>query len=111
MNLSDLTPGQLRRAADLKERIQKLQSELDRIFGGAASTNTATNGRRKKRKMSKSARAKIGAAQKARWAKLKGTAKSVGKPKPKRKMSAAARALISAAQKARWAKVKAAQNK
>ena len=57
--------------------------------------------------MSKSARAKIGAAQKARWAKLKGTAKSAGKPK--RKMSAAARALISAAQKARWAKVKAAQ--
>jgi len=61
--------------------------------------------------MSRSARAKIGAAQKARWAKVK--KKSTAKPaaKKKRKMSAAGRAKIAAAAKARWAKAKAAGRK
>ena len=53
---------------------------------------------------------KIRAAQKARWAKIKGT-KPAGTPakKIKRTMSAAAKAKISAAAKARWAKIKAAK--
>ena len=59
--------------------------------------------------MSAAGRASIAAAQKARWAKVKGK-KSSAKPvkKAKRKMSAAARAKISAAAKKRWAKAKAA---
>jgi len=56
--------------------------------------------------MSAAARRKISLAQKARWAKAKGSA-----PKPRRKMSAAGRARIIAAQKARWAKVRAAKKK
>jgi hypothetical protein len=60
--------------------------------------------------MSAAARAKISAAAKARWAKVKGDKPAVPAPKAKRrKMSAAARAKISAAAKARWARVKAAQ--
>ena len=56
--------------------------------------------------MSAAARAKIAAAQKARWAKVK---KSVAKPVAKKKsgISAAGRAKIAAAAKARWAKAKA----
>jgi len=41
----------------------------------AGSKNVATKATRKRRKMSKEARAKIAAAQRARWAKQKGTAK------------------------------------
>ena len=61
--------------------------------------------------MSASARARIGAAQKARWAKVKG--KKAAKPAVagRRKMSPAARAKIAAAAKARWAKAKAAGRK
>ena len=66
--------------------------------------------------MSAAAKAKISAAAKLRWAKVKG-AKPAAKPKaiPARKkkggMSAAGRAKISAAAKARWAKAKAAGKK
>ena len=59
--------------------------------------------------MSAAGRAKIAAAQKARWAKVKNAAAKpvVKAPAKKRKMSAAAKAKLSAAAKARWAKVKA----
>jgi hypothetical protein len=60
--------------------------------------------------MSAAGRARVAAAQKARWAKIK-TAKSVVKPAKKFTMSAGARAAISAAAKARWAKIKAAGKK
>ena len=33
MNISDLSPSQLRQAATLKERIAKLQKELNSILG------------------------------------------------------------------------------
>jgi hypothetical protein len=66
--------------------------------------------------MSAAARAKISAAQKARWARQKaGETKQSARPKgsgrKRRKMSAAARAKISAAQKARWARQKAIETK
>ena len=56
--------------------------------------------------MSASARRKISAAAKARWAKVRGTAKAAPK---KRTMSLAGRRKIAAAAKARWAKFRAAQ--
>ncbi len=63
--------------------------------------------------MSAAGRARIIAAQKARWAKVnaaKGPATSSPKTK-KRKMSAAAKAKIAAAARARWARAKAAGRK
>jgi hypothetical protein len=54
--------------------------------------------------MSLAARRKISAAAKARWAKIKGTAKAAPK---KRTMSMAARRKIAAAARARWARVRA----
>jgi hypothetical protein len=86
----NITPTQLRKAADIQERIQSLQKELGQLLGGDVSTPAQTTEAPKKRKFSAYIRAKMRAAQKARWAKIKGTAPSA-KPAPaakKRKMSA-----------------------
>src|SRR5437016_396237 len=64
-------------------------------------------GSRGRRRMSASARAKISAAQKARWAKTKGH-KVVPIKAGKRRISAAGLANIRAATKARWARWRAA---
>jgi hypothetical protein len=57
----------------------------------------------KRLKMSAKSRAKIAAAQRARWAKVRVKAKVAT---PKRTMSASSRRKIAAAQRTRWAKVK-----
>jgi len=85
----NITPTQLRKAADIQEKIQSLQEELSQLLGGSGPAETAVTEAPKKRKVSAAARAKMRMAQKARWAKIKGTAPST-KPAqtPKRKMSA-----------------------
>ena len=102
--MTNLSASQLRRAANIKDKLTSLQKELTRLLG---STDVAV-APRKRRKMSAAGRAKIAAAQKARWAKVAGR-KSATKPvkKARRKMSAAGRTKIAAAAKARWAKAKA----
>jgi hypothetical protein len=102
--MTNLSASQLRRAADIKDKIESLQKQLTRLLGGTDGAAAP----RKRRKMSAAGRRKIAAAQKARWAKVKGR-KSAAKPvkKARRKMSAAGRAKIAAAAKARWAKAKA----
>jgi hypothetical protein len=66
----DLSAQQLRRAAAIKEQIQSLESKLARILGSPAKP-VAVVVPKKKRKMSAAGRAKISAAAKARWAKVK----------------------------------------
>ena len=92
----------------LKKERDRLTGELRAIgaalaaFGHAYGKGTGT------RKLSASARARIAAAQRARWAKVRETAKVV----PiggKRTLSAAGRKRIAAAQRARWAKAKASK--
>jgi len=102
--IKNLTVDQLKQALAIREQIESLEADLNQILGGEIPIPHATKG---KRKMSAAARAKIGAAQLARWAKAKGV-KVEKSAKPRRKMSAAARAAISAAAKARWKKAKAA---
>lgn len=68
-SLTQLSAVQLRRAAGLKEKIAALQKQLDSLLGGAASPAAAA-APKKKRKLSAAARARIVAAQKARWAKV-----------------------------------------
>lgn len=123
------TLQQLKRALHLSETIDQLQAEMSSILSSAGAKvlgvvesglKSATKGiqniqvKRKKPKMSKAGREAIAAAQRKRWAKLKGkkskTAAAKAAPKAnkkKGKMSAAGRAAIVAAQKARWAKVRA----
>src|SRR5947209_7193589 len=102
--ISNLSAQQLRQAASIKDKIDELQTELERLLG--SSTSAPSTGKRTW-KMSASARAKIAAAQKARWAKVKGKSVESAK-KGKRKMSAAGRAKIAAAARLRWKKAKAA---
>jgi hypothetical protein len=85
----NITPQQLRKAADIQERIQSLQEELGQLLGGEVATPAQTAEAPKKLKFSAYTRAKMRAAQKARWAKIKGTAPSIEPAtEPKRKMSA-----------------------
>src|SRR2546426_12635711 len=101
MNLIDLTPKQLRKAANVQERIQSLQHELNQILGHEVPTPLTGTARKSKRRMSAAGRRAIVAGARARWAKIKGT-------KPKRKMSAAGRARLSVLAKERWKRAKAA---
>jgi hypothetical protein len=112
--VTNLSAQQLRQAADLKEKISALEGQLIHLLGSVARPAVAKVPK-KKFTMSAAAKAKISAAAKQRWAKVKG-AKPATKPKvspalKKGRMSAAARAKMSAATKARWAKAKAAGKK
>src|ERR1039457_6355327 len=126
-SITNLSSSQLRQAADLKEKISALENELSQLLGSTsqpmAVKSAAAATPKKKGGMSAAGRARIVAAQKARWAKVKGAkpetkAAAASKPviaikappaKKKFTMSAAAKAKISAAAKARWAKVRAAK--
>ena len=100
--LNNLGITQLKQALAIREKITVLENRLSEILGGNSPISSEDR-RKGRRRMSAAARAAIGAAQRARWAKLK-----VKAAKPRRKMSAAGRAAISAAAKVRWKKAKAA---
>lgn len=94
-----------------KEQV-RLSKEMNAIgaalsaFGAAYKNGTVT-----RRKISAAGRARIVAAQRARWARVKAQSRKVNVasiPK-KRTLSPSARKRIAAAQRARWAKVKAAK--
>ena len=114
-NLSLLTSAQLKRAAELKEQLEALTAELDGLLGNGAVTVVAESVVAepvKKGKFSAAGLARLRAAQKARWAKIKeakGSKEAKPEKKARRKMSAAGRARIAAGARARWAKVHAAK--
>src|ERR1017187_7343981 len=105
--MTHLSASQLRSAADIKDKIESLQNELNRLFGSSGVAAAP----RTRRKMSAAARAKIGAAARARWAKQRGTTPAKAVAKPRRKISAAGRKRLAQLAKARWAKAKAAGRK
>lgn len=131
--LNDLSGAALRQAANIKDKIESLQNELAKLLNGTAiSLSISKTKPQKKSGMSATAKVKIAAAQKLRWAKVNaakssqkssgtklkvdgretGNEKSVSNEKPAKKkggLSATGKAKIAAAQKARWAKIKAAQ--
>jgi hypothetical protein len=105
----------LTEAIQIKKQIAELETRLGKLLGGIlpASVVSAIAPAAKKggrRKMSPAARARIAAAQRARWAKAKGTTVSeatASKPaRKKRRLSAEGRARIVAALKKRWAAAK-----
>jgi hypothetical protein len=87
---AQLSAVQLRTAAEIKEKIDSLQSELNGLLSGAPGQVRRGRGRPANRLSVKSTR-------------LQPVTR-----KPRRKMSAAAKKKIAAAAKARWAKAKAA---
>jgi hypothetical protein len=87
--MNDLTTAQLRQALSLREKIDGLERELSRLFGGASAQPQAPTKR-------------------APWARVnRQTTLEAVKP-AKRKMSAAGRARIAAAARKRWKLAKAA---
>jgi hypothetical protein len=64
MSIANLTPSQLRQAADLQEQIAGLQSQLAALEGGK--TSAPVKPAKKKGGMSAAGKARIAAAQKAR---------------------------------------------
>ena len=103
--------------ANLSLVVKQLQQERNRLSSQMEALNRAisllgganSNGVGRGRGISAAGRARIAAAQKARWARIKGH-KSASAPGPnKRTMSGGARRRIADAQKARWAKWRKAQ--
>lgn len=92
----------------LKKEQDRLTNELRGITAALAAFGNAYGKATSTRKLSAAARGRIAAAQRARWAKVRGKAKVVP-IRGKRTLSVAARKKIAAAQRARWAKVKAAK--
>jgi hypothetical protein len=96
-------------AIEMRQLDQAIMA-LAKVSGGVQLRRNGAQAR--KRFVSAAARGKMAAAQKARWAKVRGKSTQNVVTIPKTKvMSAAARRKIAAAQRARWAKVKAAQKK
>src|SRR5437763_16284549 len=95
--LTNLSAKELRQAASLKERIDRLEHELTQMFG--TSVEERTGRPISKRRMSRAARARIAAGARRRWARVKGTTKAgFGK----RKMSAAGKARLATIAKESW---------
>jgi hypothetical protein len=111
MNILDLTSAQLKRAASIKEQIDKLNKELASILGAPATSRAAPT---RNRPMSASVKKKIAAAQKTRWAKLRRSKPAATSARPaakKKAFSPATRAKLSAKLKAYWAAKKKARKK
>jgi hypothetical protein len=89
-----------------RDRVQHQLSGLNAALAAFAGVYRGRTSTKPHRKLSAKGRARIAAAQKARWARVKGQQKVVPIAKPKRTMSASTRRKIAAAQRARWAKVK-----
>lgn len=98
----------------LKSERDRAQNELNKLnaaikaLGGSTGRQPSTASKRPT--LGPAARARIAAAQRARWAKVranKGQKQNVVSMRKRKTMSAAARRKIAAAQRARWAKIKA----
>ena len=77
----NITADQLHRAAQIKDQIESLESELSKILGGHEVGKGLVSGKRRgrppgsgrkgRRKMGATARARIAAAARARWRRAK----------------------------------------
>jgi len=100
----DISVKALEEAVSLRRQIDNLERRLSSILGGAPARPTATPTAKQAagRYFSPSTRAKLSAAARARWARLKGGTK----PAPAKKkgaLTAAGRRKLSELMKARWA--------
>jgi hypothetical protein len=103
----DISVKALEEAVSIRRQIDGLEKRLSSILGGAPARPTAAPAQAGGRYFSPSTRAKLSAAARARWARLKGGSKPVSaKPasaKKKGALTAAGRRKLSELMKARWA--------
>ena len=100
------SPSTIPFMANFTSVLNQLEQERTRLASQLESLNNALSAlsvKRSSRRISAAGRARIAAAQRARWAKVKGR-KIVSITAHKRRMSPAARRRMGAAQKVRWAK-------
>jgi hypothetical protein len=98
--------------------LQKIDNEIANLtqarnvlagINGSSSDGTVVS--TAKARFTAASRAKMAAAQKARWAKFRASKNQTPTAKPTRVMSASARRKIAKAQRARWAKFRAKKAK
>jgi hypothetical protein len=99
--------------SQLREQRTNLVNDLKHVDSALTVLGKLSGGKNRaepRRTLSVSARKKIAAAQRARWARVRAqkVVPITKGAKPKRTMSASARRKIAAAQRARWAKVRRA---
>ena len=117
--LMQLTPAQLRKAADIQEKIESLKKELDQVLAVLVAAPTAAleatePAKRGRKRFSAKTRAKMAAAQKARWAAKKGEIVTPAKPEikvapAKEQPAKQPKKTKKPVSEARWAKVRAAK--
>jgi len=107
--IANYSAQQLRRAAEIQERIESLERELNELLGSTPDTEP-TSGLGRRRRFSAATIARMRASQQARWARVRGEESSTAptRSRRRRKMSAAAKARLSEVAKARWKKAHAA---
>jgi hypothetical protein len=108
--ITSITAQQLRKAADLKERIERLEHELNQLLGGG---KTAVSEAKPKVQRSAAWRKALSESMKARWAARKrqtGAVRAAAEPKNKKQVSDAKLKALAKARAARWAKFRAAKN-
>jgi len=99
----DTSIDALERALSIRRQIDTLENRLGAILGRTTSSHVTT-GKVRARRMSAASRAKIAAAARARWAKVKAGQDGAVKPRGKRGgITAAGRRRLSQLMKARWA--------
>jgi hypothetical protein len=99
----DISLDSLEKALSIRRQIETLESRLAGLLGGTVSPHPTTG--KGRRHMSAAARAKIAAAARARWAKVK-AGQPVGATKQRGKrggITPAGRRRLSQLMKARWA--------
>ena len=103
-NLAGVVQQLQKERGEAVRTLKCLDAALAALDGGSHRRRTGS------RQISAAGRARIAAAQRARWARVRGEAgqKQNVVTMPKKMMSAAARKKIAAAQRARWAKIRAA---
>ena len=91
----------LEEALSIRRQVDTLEKRLSTLLRGSPLTAVSTHSGN--RRMSAQARAKIAAAMRARWAKIKGRTTAAKSAKKKGGLTAAGRKRLSQLMKARWA--------
>jgi hypothetical protein len=102
----DTSVKALEEAISIRRQIDNLERRLSSILGGAApptTTRPATTRPARGRYFSPTTRAKLAAAAKARWARLRGGATTATPARKKGQLTPAGRRKLSLLMKARWA--------
>ena len=107
----DTSINALEQALSIRRQIDALENRLGALLGRTTSSHITTS-KSRSRHMSAAARAKIAAAQRARWAKTKAGQDGAVEPRVKKGgITAAGRKRLSRLMKARWAARRKAQGK